>query len=123
MKTWLTFILPIIFALGSSACRQPMGIECKEEFRTVAIEISGLTVDSFLTIRLSTNDTIRNVGFLYENYYPVLTDNYQHKLENQTDSFLFLAWKADSLVVQEPFVIKADFCHIYKVSGKEKVSF
>ncbi len=123
MKTWIALILPFAFVMVSTACRQQMNIACTEEFRTVAIEISGLTIDSFKRIRLSTNDTIKNDGFLYENFYPVLTDNYQKKLENQTDSFLFLAWKADSLWLQEPFVIKADYCHIEKVSGKEKVSF
>lgn len=56
-----------------------------------------------------------------DNYYTVLTDTYQKQMEGKTETFWFKGFVNDSLVINEPFVISADQCHISYVSGKTEV--
>ena len=59
---------------------------------------------------------------LESNVYVVLTDSYQKNIQNSVENFVFHGLIGDSLVVNEPFVIKADMCHIDYVSGKTEVN-
>lgn len=97
---------------------------CTLEYRTVSIQVIGDTLDDYYTIRQTSGDTIRinNINSIFENNYPVLDDNYQQHIENSTETFLFYGLINDSIVVREPFVIKADRCHIEYVSGRLQVN-
>lgn len=96
---------------------------CTEEFRFVTLEVNGGVPESFFTLRKSTGDTIRfEQQALFDNQYPVLDDSYQDELEGKTDEFEFVGFQGDSEVIREVFEIKADECHIEKVSGPTAVT-
>lgn len=98
-------------------------VYCTEEFRTISITVNGPALDDFYTLRESTGDTlIINHDSIWGNAYPVLDDNFQKTLEDKTETFRFHGIINDSIVVNEPFVIKADKCHIIFVSGKQEVN-
>ena len=97
-------------------------ILCTEEFRTVGLEITGAELDNFFTIRKETNDTLEIASEPFLSIYPVLDDNFQDELEGKEEEFIFLGFIGEEEVVRESFVIKADKCHIEKVSGPESVS-
>lgn len=97
---------------------------CTMEFRTVNIKVNNATLQDYYTIRETTGDTIRNISGYQpdQNLYPVLTDNYQPMIVNQTENFRFVGIISDTVVVDEIFSIKADQCHIQYVSGNQEIS-
>jgi hypothetical protein len=118
----LIYISSFLLSLLLFSCNKTE-IVCTTEFRTVGIIVTGDSLTNFYTIRNSNHDTIRNspgIGFLAL-VYPVLDDNYQQKLVNAQDYFTFYGFVNDSLKVKEVFEIKADYCHVMKLSGKDEV--
>ncbi|MFN4123921.1 MAG: hypothetical protein ACK4GL_11535 [Flavobacteriales bacterium] len=93
------------------------------EFRTIGVIVNGANLDDYFTIRVKTGDTLRfsNNGF-HSNYYIVLDDNYQKIIERKSEPFLFIGNENGEIRVSETFVIKADECHINKVSGPEVIN-
>lgn len=122
MKNLIIFLSPIIFGGLIPSCKQE--IMCTQEFRTIGITITGDSLTDFYTIRNSNSDTIRfSTGVdPYSLCYPVLDDSYTSKIANSQESFTFIGEINDTIVVNERYVIKADYCHIDKVSGKSEVS-
>ena len=124
MKTLKLIVALGLMLLLISSCKNTQEIACTEEYRFVTITVNGAQLDNFYTIRISNGDTIRHdqeMG-LDSNVYVVLTDSYQKNIQNSVENFVFHGLIGDSLVVNEPFVIKADQCHITYVSGKTEVN-
>lgn len=95
---------------------------CTLEFRIIGLNVIGDTLTDFYTIRSSNNDTIRlQKEPVYDNFYPVLNDNYQTILKNKQEEFIFIGLKSDSIRVNQRYVLEADECHISKVSGVTEV--
>lgn len=98
---------------------------CTEVFNSVQIAVTGKLLTDFYTNRESTGEKIQYpksnlpVGAFS---YTVLDDTYQKNLAGKQDTFWFKGYINDSLVVNEPFVIKADKCHIEYVSGNVEVA-
>ena len=125
MKTRFYLIILLFLASFSFlACEDILDpIVCTEEFRFVSLEVSGGELDGFFTIRKDTGDTIRfDQQALFDNNYPVLDDTFQETLEGNTEDFEFVGFQQDNEVVREIFEIKADKCHIEKVSGAVSVT-
>jgi hypothetical protein len=119
-----------LFALASlfwscSERKDVPQVQCTEEYRTVSLKINGDSLTDFYTIREQTGEMIRynNNGFSpYMNYYPVLEDSYQAVIANSSERFNFKGFIDEKLVVDEIYIIGADFCHIYKVEGKDEIT-
>jgi hypothetical protein len=122
MKT-ITYILLILALFGFCSCTREKETFCTTEFRTITITVSGDNLDSYYTIRQSTGDTIRIARSISqgEKVYPVFDDSYQKTIEDKTESFTFQGIINGIVVVSEPFVIKADKCHIEYVSGRRSI--
>jgi hypothetical protein len=125
MKTRMLFLFPAIFlfSLISSCQQQVEQVICTMEFRTVSITVNGASLTEYYTLRESTGDTIRisRQNVPGNNAYPVLDDSYQRTLQDRVENFRFQGWINDSLRANESFVIGADKCHIYYVSGNQVV--
>ena len=117
------FIFILMKALSSCAPENDQ-VVCTMEWRTVTITVNRPPLDSFYTLREATGDTIRLIrdNIPGSNDYPVLTDSYQPVLQGQTGTFRFLGFMQDSVTVNDAFVIGADRCHIYYVSGNQVVN-
>lgn len=123
MKTnWFNVLFGISLLMYS--CRSETNAPCTMEFRYITITVHGNVLDDFYTLRTSNGDTIRFAKneLPGDSIYIVLNDNYQQSLKNSSDTFIFRGLINDSVVVNEPFVIKADECHIEYVSGNTEVS-
>jgi hypothetical protein len=105
----------------TSACD---GIACTMLFAMVNITVSdsvGNTIspDDVYTLRVDNQDTIRtSTSSVFENSYTIIDDNYLPKMRNSKHDFRFICKKNGKTVVDEPFTLSADCCHISKVSGK-----
>lgn len=127
MKNFVPVIFSVYVFLSvlTSCAEKEKPVMCTMEFRTITIMVKGEPLDEFFTIRLKSNDTLRLSldNMTGENYYPVLDDSFQKLLEGKTEEFRFIGFKNNVMVVNEPFVIKADKCHIEYVSGRRETEY
>ena len=124
MKLVSFFILIVVSILIIISCTKDEEVICSMEYRYISIDVKGGILDDFYTIRKYTGDTIRNEkdNIIGNNSYIILSDNYQNKIKNKEEIFIFKGYITDSLVVNEQYVIKADECHINYVSGKKEIN-
>lgn len=125
MKKGIVFLTLCMLFLGCKKDRDTSKKHfCTEIFAMVTIQVNGGPLDDFFTIRESTGDTLRHDvnGLIEEGQYIVLDDNFAATLKNREETFIFTGIVGKEKVVEEPFVIKADDCHIDYVSGKREVS-
>ncbi len=124
MKLVSFFILIVVSVLILISCTKDEEVICTMEYRYISIDVKGGILDDFYTIRKYTGDTIRNEkdNIIGNNSYIILSDNYQNKIKNKEEIFIFKGYITDSLVVNEQYVIKADECHINYVSGKKEIN-
>jgi hypothetical protein len=100
---------------------------CTEVFMTVATQVvdnegKPVVLDEVYTMRTNLGDRINIDQHMGEGHYIVLDDNYQPKLQNNSGEFTFVGKKDGKIVVEEPFTITADCCHIEKKSGKDVIT-
>ena len=124
MKKFSLHIIIFFAILFFISCAKEEEVICTMEWRYISIDVKGGVLDNFYTIRKYTGDTIRyeKDNILGNNSYIILSDNYQNKIKNKEDIFIFKGYITDSLVVNEQYVIKADECHINYVSGKKEIN-
>lgn len=124
MKLVSFFILIVVSILIIISCTKDEEVICTMEYRYISIDVKGGILDDFYTIRKYTGDTIRyeKDNILGNNSYIILSDNYQNKIKNKEEIFIFKGYITDSLVMNEQYVIKADECHIDYVSGKKEIN-
>ena len=124
MKLVSFFILIVVSILIIISCTKDEEVICTMEYRYISIDVKGGILDDFYTIRKYTGDTIRyeKDNIIGNNSYIILSDNYQNKIKNKEEIFIFKGYITDSLVVNEQFIIKADECHINYVSGKKEIN-
>lgn len=100
---------------------------CTLMFTTITLQIKDeagrpVKLDDAYTVRVETGEKIRSTSQgMGEGYYVVLDDSYQKKLAKTTANFKFIGIKNGKEVVNEPFTISADCCHVAKQSGKEEI--
>lgn len=96
---------------------------CTLEFRIVSVEVMGGELTSYYTINESTQDTLYMLEqFQFQNSYPILTDN-EHELfiNNEPKSFLFVGFVDDEKVIEEPYLIESDRCHVVLIEGNTSI--
>jgi hypothetical protein len=120
---FIGLILILLFA-GCSSDDDPGVVICTEEFRMIGVKVNGDELDNFYTLRVETGDEISfTEGDTYPlvNWYPILDDSYQTILEGVEEEFQFVGEIDGNEVLRENYVIGADQCHIYKVSGPQSI--
>ncbi|MBZ4188653.1 hypothetical protein [Niabella beijingensis] len=130
MKITMVLLLTIV-ALGACERRSvPADRMCTEEYRFLNVKlrsVSGETVklDTFYTrivgsnVTFHANNTIPDAG---NGYYAVVTDGQLQLLPEQKNTELrFIGIKNDKTIVNEPYMVKNNGCHIEKISGKTEV--
>jgi hypothetical protein len=78
-------------------------------------------LDESYSVRKSNGEILRYDQEGGAGEFKILDDSYQKDLANKTDTFQFVGKKNGHIVVDELFVIKADCCHVSKVSGKSEI--
>jgi len=124
MKKFSLHIIIFFTILFFISCAKEEEVICTMEWRYISIDVKGCVLDDFYTIRKYTGDTIRyeKDNIIGNNSYIILSDNYQNKIKNKEEIFIFKGYITDSLVVNEQYIIKADECHINYVSGKKEIN-
>jgi len=126
MKNTLLFLLLTALVLSCTKKSSGDGIICTQEFRMITLHVrtasnQQATLDSAYTLRISTGEKFYPEQSLSGMGVVVLDDRYQPRLQHTQDNFRFVGWKGGQVVVDQPYRIGADACHIYKVSGVDSV--
>ena len=96
-------------------------LSCTEIFITETLTVSGTLLDSYYTIRLASQDTIRDLDDFdpQDNNYPVLNDLYLDRLQiDIEEEFRFIGNRNDEQI-EVNYVFTSDGCHIVKISGPD----
>ena len=104
------------------------GVMCTAMFAMITVHIvdtdnQPVALDSAYTLRTETGEKIiHNVNTIPENTYTVLDDGYQKNLAQSSATFRFVGFKNGKEIVNEPYTISADCCHINKQSGSSTIT-
>lgn len=79
-------------------------------------------LDEVYTIRTKNGEKITLSQSMAEGRYHVLDDSYQKRIANTTEAFRFVGKKSGQTIVDEPYLISADCCHVKKESGKDVIT-
>ena len=121
MKQKYSLIIVCII-LGLASCIQKSkddGIICTSMYAMIGVQVEGAQLTDFYTIRTANGDTLRYAQQGIANWYSIVEDNYQSKLKNKTETFVFHGWVNGVEKIKETYVIGADACHVFKQSGKD----
>lgn len=101
---------------------------CTAIFASISVDVedkngSPVELYNYYTINRSNNDTLRPLQSSWgKGTYTVVDDSYTSKMYNKTYEFSFVGIVNNQVIINEPFTISADCCHVSKVSGKESVT-
>lgn len=128
-KSKLALMSILIFVITVLSSCSDLGTACTTEFITYHLYVKGDTLTEYYTVRMSTNDTLREH---YDEYFPednegrrgyaILTDGHRSVLNGKKEGFIFVGKIENQKVIEEFYVFGGGECHIYKVSGKEKIT-
>lgn len=137
MRTLLLSIIAIICM--SASCKKtgdsgttPPNADCDKVMCTMMFAMINIDVkdaagapvklDEVYTLRVATGEKIKHENNGSEaGSYTVLDDGYMKSLMKQKADFRFVGVKDGKEVVNEPFEISADCCHVSKVSGRASI--
>ncbi|MFK7953108.1 MAG: hypothetical protein AB8B73_09695 [Ekhidna sp.] len=103
---------------------------CTEEFRTITVSISDsegnpVALDTFDVIIVSTSENITqrlDQNFdLDSNDYPIMNDSFTSEIDKKEITVRFTG-KLNEQTVTEDYIVSADCCHTFLVSGKTSLS-
>ena len=103
-------------------------VACTAIFKMITVTVIDSTqqkiqLDRYYTIKTSNNDTLDYTATTIEKgVFVVVDDNQSKSLQNTQDDFRFIGILNNTIVVDEPYVIGADCCHIDLISGSTEVT-
>lgn len=125
MKALIVFFFMLAITCFAG-CKDKAGnneVICTEEFVVIGVKINGANPDDFFTVRTATMDTIRfETGFPVGNWYPILDDTFQPILQDQREDFYFVAFHNNQMIINQPYEIGADKCHVIRFSGPTEIT-
>ena len=85
---------------------------CTEQFEIISVQVDGATLDKAYTLDANQDTVMVNNGPFIggDNFYVVLDDSFQERLENSSEKFTFMGYANDSLLVNEVYEIGAGGC-------------
>lgn len=124
----ITYILLSIAVLASCDENSCSDVEfCTEQFETILVSIkdqsgTDIVMDSTATFK-NNNRVFTNISNdPFTPLHSVLTDAEMDEVDRSGTELTFKGWKDGQVVVEEPYVIGHDCCHIVKKVGPETIT-
>ena len=126
-------LLFLILLINFLACNRmpeiqpcPTDIACTEEFRTIGVTITQdnqpLNLDRYtVTTEGEALELDNNLG-MGSGWHTLFTDAFQKTYQNREITLSLKGYLGTEMVVNQDYVVGADCCHIYLVSGPEEIS-
>ena len=110
---------------GDSDCNN---VACTEEFVMITVNIvdgnqNPIILDDFKVVDIDNNiDLTDDLKDYYQSYlndgtYPIFDDRFQQDYQNQEIELQFIGYIEDQEVINEYYLVGADCCHVYPISG------
>lgn len=119
-RLFMIILLAVILSCDKND-RDDELINCTMEFRVISVEVIGVNLTQNFTIRQTTQDTITfgEEYYYFDHIYPILSDD-EHELllNNDPEVFLFVGFVGDEKVIEEPYLIGSDKCHVDLIQGR-----
>jgi len=117
MRILILALLSLWMLSCDSSC---VGVACTEEFRSIVVTIQNtagqpITLDLY-TVEERGQMLWRDTG-QEDGQYTLLTDALQESFENREATVTLFGFIDNEEVVSQDYVIGADCCHIFLVSG------
>ena len=115
----------LIFISSCDKCNDD-AVFCTEEFRMITINIDNSTqlpvmLDEAYTLRQGSSQKLLFDQPFTNGTYVVLDDSYHPNLKNDEDVFRFIGVKNGVVIIDTPYSIAGDNCHIFKKTGVDSV--
>ena len=111
-----------LIAFSFSSCELfDGGVVCTEQFESIVVNVTGDLPDEVYTVQQNTRDTLTFPQDLSVGVYVVIDDSYAEELRNSQETFWFHAVRNGSVEIRQEFVVGADECHIFKVTGPDSI--
>lgn len=124
----LVFATFLMSSCSDENCNSP-GLSCTEELRYISVEIFD---KNGANIVLDSTKTTASNGFILFSqqkaeieiftFHTVISDSEYDQIDFDGTELTFEGWKGGGLIVNEPFVVGKDCCHIEKLTGPETIS-
>lgn len=124
--------LAAIFSVSSFKCTKGDSLHCEavlctQVFASVMVHVDDLSASPIAldvyTVRNSTGEKLTFGQFSSTSgTYNIMDDSYRAKLAGRTETFTFVGMKGSTKVFSQSYTIKADCCHVYKVSGADSIT-
>ena len=130
LSLMVCILTPVLMASSckktTSADNPCEGVICTMMFAMITSQVvnsSGtpIQLDEAYTIRVKNNERLDLEQQMADGRYNVIDDSYQKQLANTNEDFTFFGVKDGKIVVQEPFTVGADCCHVKKQKGKDVI--
>ncbi len=113
----------------TSTMEEKEDIICTEEFVSININLNSATkqpfiLDTFNIILVKDNKDITNKieqQSTNEGIYTIMNDSFKKELFNDKTELVFTGYSRNIKVVEEKYIIGADHCHVYYVSGNKEI--
>lgn len=124
-------LLPLLAIILFSCIKEQRGKICTEEFRSLTVTIKDqaakpVVLDSGYTLIVSTNSKISPMppfAELTPGTYVIFSDSHQTLIpENKNSQIRFVGVKGANKVVDEPYIVTQDGCHVSLGSGKTDIT-
>ncbi|MEP2056817.1 MAG: hypothetical protein ABJJ05_03370 [Maribacter litoralis] len=104
---------------------------CTHNFVTITVSVKdeagdAVSLDNFEVIDTATGENLAESTTAEEYHndqgiYPIISDAYRTKYQNNTATLLFKGFIGDEQVVNEEFEIGADCCHVSLIAGNRTI--
>ena len=103
------------------------GVACTMMFAAINVDVnnsdgSAAQLDEVYTLRESTSEKLTFPQNTEGGMYTILDDSYAKELQMKQENFRFIGMKNGQKVVDEPYKLGADCCHVSRTSGKETIT-
>lgn len=130
-------IIAAAIALGlltqSTSCRKTGTTECGDiactmMFAMITVEVKDnmgrpVKLDEYYTLRDKTGEKLVMQALAADSgQYTVIDDSYINTLKNKSEQFRFVGKKNGVEVINEPYEVEGDCCHVSRKSGKTSIT-
>jgi hypothetical protein len=113
---------------SGKTCPCPKDIMCTEDFRFVTLTIADkagkpIALDRYETVRASNNTALvrRDNTEMQPGTYVVASDGEKESISTCGEKFLFRGYRGGKKVIEEPFTLRNDCCHVERQSGRTQL--
>ena len=112
-------------APSAKVCPCPKDIMCTEDFRFVTLRINDASgkpvlLDRYETVRASNNTVLARADntTMDAGTYVIASDGEKESISTCGEKFFFRGYKGGKKVVDEPYTLRNDCCHVERQSGR-----